>query len=384
MIAYEPGQRRRIRPEVGDSGSGAQEVATILRLYGQGQSAGEEGQEIASSREDKGGKMAKKKKLDQKEVSSNSKDFIKSHMFFLDLMLPIIKECPSPTTSSEATLILHGLIFKYEQLIATKMLEAEPYKTIYAKTKEFCDKTKDISGLCDGSADIFGLTSILSSTDLEDGRFGYDVNKIMPMTMSVYKKCLEFYKDDKQVVELIKKHSHTFSTLLYQIVIIQFYRHEKIQDFNTSLAYILRLAFAEGMKLADLYNANTIKDYMASTTGKENAEKINPELKAHYERAIKEADKRWKDGSKLTHGKMAKELCEEFNPDIEKKITEEIQKLYPNRENDPAQMVLYNYDIDYVLPHHLMSPKMLTKLLEQTARKHGKYLNRREKGKKQE
>lgn len=384
MIAYKPGQKRRIRPEVGDSGSGAQEVATILRLYGQGQSAGEEGQEIASSREDKGGKMAKKKKLDQKEVSSNSKDFIKSHMFFLDLMLPIIKECPSPTTSSEATLILHGLIFKYEQLIATKMLEAEPYRTIFAKTKEFCDKTKNISGLCDGSADIFGLTSILSSTDLEDGRFGYDVNKIMPMTMSVYKKCLEFYKDDKQVVELIKKHSHTFSTLLYQIVIIQFYRHEKIQDFNTSLAYILRLAFAEGMKLADLYNANTIKDYMASTTGKENAEKINPELKAHYERAIKEADKRWKDGSKLTHGKMAKELCDEFNIEIKKKKIEEFQKKYPNRENDPAQMVLYNYDIDNVLLHHLMSSKMLTKLLEQTARKHGKYLNRREKGKKQE
>ena len=385
MIAYKPGQRRRIRPEVGDSGCGDQALAFVLRRYGWGQSDGEEGKEVASSKEEKVAKMAKKKKLDPKEVSSNSEDFIKSHMFFLDLMLPIIKECPSPTTISEATLILYGLIFKYEQLIATKMLEEEPYKTIYAKMNEVRAKTNNFSHLNnDDSADIFGLTGIITSINLEEGKFGYNAKKSMSRIMAAYKEGLELFKNDIETVELIKKHFNSFCVLGHQVDIAEFYRREKMKDFKTALAYILRLAFAEGMKLADLYNANTIKDYMASTTGKENAEKINPELKAHYERAIKEADKRWKDGSKLTHGKMAKELCDEFNIEIKKKITEEIQKLYPNRENDPAQMVLYNYDIDYVLPHHLMSSKMLTKLLEQTARKHGKYLNRREKGKKQE
>lgn len=234
-------------------------------------------------------------------------------------MLPIIKECPSPTTNSEATLILYGLIFEYEHQISSRLLEVEPYRTIFTKAKEFCDKTNNLSDLHDGAADVFGLTSIISSTDLEEGKFGYDVNKTMPRKLSIYKKCLEFYKDDEETAELIKKHSYTFSTLLHQIVIIQFYRDENIQDFKTSLAYVLKLAFAEGMKLANLYNANTIKDYMASTTGKENAEKINPELKSHYERAIKEADKRWEEGSKLTRGKMVTALCEEFNPEIEKK-----------------------------------------------------------------
>jgi len=122
---------------------------------------------------------------------------------------------------------------------------------------------------------------------------------------------------------------------------------------------------------------------MASTTGKENAEKINPELKAHYERAIKEADNRWEEGSKLTHGKMAKALCEEFNPEIEEKKTEEIKSKYPDRENDPDQMGLYNYDIEFVLPHHLMSAEKLTKLLVDTAIKHGKYRNNSGRGKKE-
>jgi len=385
MIAYKPGQRRRIRPEVGDSGGGDQALAFVLRRYGWGQSDGEEGKEVASSKEEKVAKMAKKKKLDPKEVSLNSKDFVKSHMFFLDLILPIIKECPSPTTSSEATLILYGLIFKYEQLIATKTLEEEPYKTIYAKMNEVRAETNDFSHLKnDDSADIFGLTGIITSIDLEEGKFGHNAKESMPRIMAVYKECLEFFKNDIETVELIKKHFNSFCVLGHQVEIAEFYRHEKMKDFKTALAYILRLAFAEGMKLADLYNANMIIDYMASTKGKENAEKINPELKAHYERMIKIADKRWEEGSKLTHGKMAAALCKEFNPEIEEKKTEELQNKYPNRENDPYQMSLYNYDIEFVLPHHLMAPKMLTKLLEQTARKHGKYLNRREKGKKQE
>jgi len=227
MIAYKPGQRRRIRPEVGDSGCGDQALAFVLRRYGWGQSDGEEGKEVASSKEENVAKMAKKKKLDPKEVSLNSKDFVKSHMFFLDLMLPIIKECPSPTTSSEATLVLYGLIFEYEHQISSKILATEPYRTIFAKAKEFCDKTKNPSDLYDDSADILGITSILSSTDLEEGKFGHDANKTMSKVMSVYNKCLEFYKEDEEVVELIKKHSNIFFTLLYQIVIIQFCRDEK-------------------------------------------------------------------------------------------------------------------------------------------------------------
>lgn len=328
--------------------------------------------------------MAKKKKLDQKEISSNSEEFIKSHMFFLDLMLPIIKKFPSPKTSYEATSIIHDSIFEYEKIIASKTLEEEPYKTIYEKTLYFFLETDICSHLkIDDTADIFGLTGVVTSIDLEEGKFGHNAKKAMPRIMTVYKECLEFFKNDIKTVELIKKHFNSFCVLGQQVEIAEFYRHEKIQDFQTALGYILRLAFVEGMKLADLYNANTIKDYMASTKGKEDAEKINPELKAHYERAIKEADRRWREGSKLTHGKMAKELCDEFNIEIEKKKTEEIKNKYPDRENDPKQMGLYNYDIEFVLPHHLMSSKMLTQLLVETAIKHGKYRNNRGRGKRE-
>ncbi len=384
MIAYKPEQRRRIRPEVGDSGCGDQALAFVLRRYGWGQSDGEEGKEVASSKEEKVEKKKKKKKLDPKEVSLNSKDFVKSHMFFLDLILPIIKECPSPTTSSEATLILHGLIFKYEQLIATKMLEAEPYKTIYAKMNEVRAETNDFSHLKnDDSGDIFGLTGIITSIDLEEGKFGHNAKEAMPRIMAVYKECLEFFKNDIETVELIKKHFNSFCVLGHQVDIAEFYRHEKIKDFKTALGYILRLAFAEGMKLADLYNANMIIDYMASMKGKSDIEQKNEYLDKYYDKAVAEADKLWSKGDERTHGKMAEYLCKLFNKELRKKAKEKFNKEFPNRRTEKKEKVQYTYAIEHRLPHHLMSLKTLKERLKETAIKYGKYRNNRGRGKKE-
>ena len=328
--------------------------------------------------------MSKKEKIDLHEVSSDSENFIRSNVFFLDLMLPIIRKYTPPITVDDSIALIQDCIQEYYGQLNAK-LHLEPFSTIYEKMAAYLTKDGKVQRVKgDGKPDVFGFTSFISKINIDKEIDNYDHNEFVSVFMSVYRRCLEFYKDDKPTIALFKTNYISFLTIVHQVINIASYQDKMTNDFQSSLECIIALAFTEGLKVNDLYNENKVQDYMASMKGKENAGKINPELQAHYDRAIKEADKRWKDGSKLTHGKMAKELCEEFNPDIEKKTTEGIQKLYPNRGNDPDKIGLYNYDIEFVLPHHLMSSHKLTKLLEKTARKHGKYLNRHEKGKKLE
>ena len=383
MIAYKPGQRRRIRPEVGDSGSGAQVLAVILRLYGRGQSDGEEGKEVASSKEEKVAKMAKKKKLDLHEVASDSENFIKSNMFFLDLMLPIIQKFVPPTTSDESTTLIRNSIFEYETALASKLAE-EPFRTVFLKTKAFLGCDNNFSHLkYDGEADVLAFTSLISSVNLEEGKFGYENNKFAARSMATYRQCIDFYKDDKKTISLLKKHFISFIAILHQITNIELYRSGKSYDFQTSLKCILSIAFTEGIKINDLYNVKKMQDYMASEKGKEDVEIKNKKLYPYYEFGVTVADKQWDQGDKCTHGKMAKFVCDIINENLKEEKEQELKDKFHDMARDPSQKRKYDKAIEFDLPHHLMSPGTLKELLVETAIKYGRYRNNTGRGKKE-
>ena len=328
--------------------------------------------------------MSKKEKIDLHEVSSDSENFIKSNVFFLDLMLPIIRKNAPPITVDDSIALIQDCIQEYYGQLNAK-LHLEPFSTIYEKIAAYLTKDGKVQRVKgDGQPDVFGFASFISGINIEKEIDNYDHNEFISVFMSVYRRCLEFYKDDKPTITLFKKNYISFLTIVHQVINIASYQDKMTNNFQSSLECIVALAFTEGMKINDLYNVKKTQDYMASMKGKADIETKNEYLGQYYDKAIAEADRLWSEGDKLTHGKMADYLCALFNKELRKKAKEEFSKEFPNRRTDKNEKVQYDYAIKYRLPHRLMSPNTLTEKLVNTAIKHGKYRNHRGKGKKQQ